>query len=86
MSSKIFIVDAGKVVKAVVGGVEKVFLGGEKFFAHEIGRTFEWVEKQLGHGVKAVEFVPQDVSVKVVDAVTGVEIPNPADSETPPQA
>ena len=76
-----FVVDAGKVVKIVIGDVEKVFLGGEKFFAHEIAQTAEWVKTHLGHGVKAVETEAQEVSVKVVDALTGTEIPKAAEAE-----
>ncbi len=76
-----FVVKAGLVVKAMIGGVEKVIQGGEEFFAHEVGKTVDWVKEHLGHAVDHVEEEVKESELKVLDAVTGQEVEKPV--ETP---
>ncbi|NNM54817.1 MAG: hypothetical protein HKM05_08860 [Spirochaetales bacterium] len=81
-----FVVRAGLVVKAVVDGLEKAFQGGDEFLAHEIGKTVEWVKDHLSHAVNHVEAEVKEGEVTVVDAVTGTEVPKPAETPAAPQA
>jgi hypothetical protein len=88
---KKFEVAIGNEVHSVINGVERVLVAGEHFFAHEIGKSEDWVEKEFEGAVKVIDAETRkdihDIAATVVKVATQIEAANvPIETPTDPVA